>query len=240
MCGRYTLHASAREIAERFDVEAGDLPDGLTPRYNIAPTQDVPAVGPSSGGGRGLALFRWGLVPSWSEDPSELPPLINARSETVHRKPAFREAFVRRRCLLPADGFYEWRREGDVKQPYHLRMPGGDLFAFAGIWDRWEGPSEGPDGDGDRDGPPAGGRVDSCAILTTEAAPGIVDLHDRMPVILPREAYDRWLDRSITERERLEGLLAPPDGTPLEYYPVSRRVNRPAHDDPSCIEPLEG
>lgn len=228
MCGRYTLHASAREIAERFEVEAGDLPDGLTPRYNIAPTQEVPAVGPSSGGGRGLALLRWGLVPSWAEDPSELPPLINARSETVHRKPAFREAFARCRCLLPADGFYEWRREGEVKQPYHLRMPGGDPFAFAGIWDRW---SPGRDG---------GEAIESCAILTTDAAPGIADLHERMPVILRREDYGRWLDRSARERDRLEDLLTPPAETPLEYYPVSRRVNRPDHDDPSCIEPLEG
>lgn len=228
MCGRYTLHASAREIAEWFDVETGALPDGLTPRYNIAPTQDVPAVGPSSGGGRGMALFRWGLVPSWAEDPSELPPLVNARSETVHRKPAFREAFARRRCLLPADGFYEWRREGEVKQPYHLRMPGGGLFAFAGIWDRW---SPGRDG---------GEAIESCAILTTDAAPGIADLHERMPVILRREDYGRWLDRSARERGRLEDLLASPAETPLEYYPVSRRVNSPDHDDPSCIEPLEG
>jgi putative SOS response-associated peptidase YedK len=227
MCGRYTLHASPREIARRFDVEPGSLLDGAPPRYNIAPTQEVPAVGPSSDGGRGLALFRWGLVPHWADDPSELPPLINARSETVHRKPAFREAFARRRCLLPADGFYEWRREGEVKQPYHLRMPGGDLFAFAGIWDRWS-----PKGDG-------GETIESCAILTTDAAPGIADLHERMPVILRREDYGRWLDRSARERGQLQDLLESPSETPLEYYPVSRRVNRPAHDDPSCIEPLE-
>lgn len=229
MCGRYTLHSSAAEIAEHFGLEPGDLPEELAPRFNIAPTQDVPAVGPSPRGGRGLAMFRWGLIPHWADDPSDFSSLINARSETVHRKPAFRSAFARRRCLLPADGFYEWRAEGDAKQPYHLRMPGGELFAFAGIWDRWQ--AQGEDG---------GGRaVESCAILTTDAAPSIAELHDRMPVILPREAYERWTDRSVTERGSLADLLEPPRETALEYYTVSRRVNRPANDGPSCVQPLE-
>ena len=234
MCGRYTLHSSAAEIADHFAIPADRIPDGLGPRYNIAPTQDVPAAGPSPEGQRGLALLRWGLVPHWADDPSDFSSLINARSETVHEKPAFRGAFARRRCLLPADGFYEWRPEGGAKQPYHLRMPGGELFALAGIWERW---SEGDAGGNGEDG---GGRtVESCAILTTDAAPEIAGLHDRMPVIVPPEAYDRWTDRSITDREPLQDILASPDETPLEYYPVSRRVNSPSHDGPDCIEPLE-
>lgn len=236
MCGRYTLHSSAAEIADHFELEAGDVPGDLGPRYNIAPTQEVPAVGPASGGGRGLALFRWGLVPRWAEDPSDVPSLINARSETVHRKPAFREAFARRRCLLPADGFYEWRREGEAKQPYHVRLPDGGLFAFAGIWDRW---TEDPRADHPGGATGADGPVASCSILTTDAAPGIEDLHDRMPVIVPRGEYGRWLDRSIRDRGPLEDLLEPPGRTALEYYAVSRRVNSPANDDPSCVEPLD-
>lgn len=230
MCGRYTLHSSAAEIAEHFGLDPGDVSDELAPRFNIAPTQDVPAVGPSATGGRGMAMFRWGLVPHWADEPSDFSSLINARSETVHRKPAFRSAFARRRCLLPADGFYEWRAEGGAKQPYHLRMPGGELFAFAGIWDRWEAEEE----DGDVRS------VESCAILTTDAAPSIAALHDRMPVILPREAYGRWTDRSVTGREPLEDLLEPPRETSLQYHAVSRRVNSPANDGPGCIEPLEG
>lgn len=230
MCGRYTLHSSPSRIAEHFSLDPERLPDDLGPRYNIAPTQDVPAVGPSARGGRGLTFMRWGLVPRWADDPSNVSSLINARAETVHEKPAFRDAFARRRCLLPADGFYEWRAEDGGKQPYYLRMPGDEPFAFAGIWERWRA----------RDGAGETARsVESCAILTTDAAPAIADLHDRMPVILPLEAYDLWTDRSVERREELADLLEPPGETPLEYHAVSRRVNTPANDDPSCVEPLQ-
>lgn len=228
MCGRYTLHTSAAEVAEHFELDPGGRAGELVSRYNIAPTQDVPAVGPSEAVGRGLAFLRWGLVPHWSDGPSDLPSLIYARSETVHEKPAFRSAFARRRCLLPADGYFEWKKEAGGKQPYHLRLPGGGVFAFAGIWDRWDGVGDGEDAS----------PIFSCALLTTEAAPEIAGLHDRMPVLLPPEEYGSWLDRSIRERGALDDLLSPPEGTALEYHPVSRRVNSPANDEPACIEPL--
>lgn len=226
MCGRYTQYATADDVAEHFGLAPDDVAD-LRPRYNIAPTQPVPAVGPApEGEGRGLARFRWGLVPGWADDPADLPDMINARSETAHEKPAFRASFARRRCLLPATGFYEWRAEEGGKQPYHVRRGDGEVFAFAGIWDRWEDPR--------------GERLDSCAILTTEAAGDLKELHDRMPVILRPEDYDRWLDPGVSERGPLEDLLSPPEIGELEYYPVTRRMNRPRFDEPACVEPLEG
>lgn len=229
MCGRYTLHSSPERIARHFEVDPGSIPE-LEPRYNVAPAQQVPAVGPSSRGeGRGVAQFRWGLVPHWARDPSDLPSLINARSETAHEKPAFRDAFARRRCVVPADGFYEWRREAGGKQPYYVSLPGDALLGFAGLWDRWTGQVEGE---------PV--RVDSCTILTTDASPSIRELHDRMPVILEPGEYGLWLDRRVTGRDRLESLLGPLEDGRLEFYRVSRRVNRPENDDPACIEPAEG
>lgn len=223
MCGRYTLRVTGKRVAEHFDLSPA-VTEGLDPRYNVAPSQDVPAVGPRDDGGRGLARFRWGLVPRWADDPSDVPNLINARSETVHEKPAFRDCFARRRCLLPADGFYEWTKGDGGSRPHFVHRPDDALFAFAGLWDRWDGGGGEP--------------LLSCTILTTEPSEDVRSLHDRMPVIVEPEDYTLWLDRTVREREPLEGVLRPYDGGRLTHHPVSRRVNSPANDDPACVEPL--
>ncbi|MBX3364029.1 MAG: SOS response-associated peptidase [Phycisphaeraceae bacterium] len=219
----------------------------LTPRYNVAPTQMAPAVRAAigdvwSGGragqgtsGREGVLLCWGLIPSWSDDPAIGSRMINARAESVDTKPAFRQAFRRRRCLVPISGFYEWRKvEGAKrKQPFYIRpRPGvktdGDeapIFALAGLWERWRG---------------EGGLVESFTIVTTEANDLLKPLHDRMPVILPREAWELWLDPGVDDAARLKGLLRPFDPGRMEAYPVGLAVNRPAHDAPDCIQPLSG
>lgn len=223
MCGRYTLHSSAAEIAEAFQLDLAELPD-LRPRYNIAPTQSVPIVrsAPETGR-RELVLARWGLLPSWLKDPSDFPTLINARSETAANKPAFRAAFRERRCLVPADGFFEWQKSPGGKQPYLIRRE-GDLMGMAGLWERRE----------ERD--PAKGEpltMDSFTILTTRAAEEIASLHDRMPVVLRPDDYARWLDLSSDPAE----LLHPYAGDDLAYTAISRRVNSPRNDDASVLEP---
>ncbi|MEE8560909.1 MAG: SOS response-associated peptidase, partial [Gemmatimonadota bacterium] len=179
MCGRFTLTTPAAEVARLFSVDylETDLP---TPRYNVAPTQEVAAVRyDDRRGGRELSLLRWGLLPYWVDDPADWPTLINARGESAHVKPAFREALADRRCLIVADGFYEWRREGGRKQPYYLRRPDGAPFALAGLWEHWER---------------AGQSIESCAILTTDSNELVARLHDRMPVIIPPLGFDLWLD----------------------------------------------
>lgn len=225
MCGRYTLRVTGERVAEHFDLPPAETA-GLEPRYNVAPSQEVPAVGPREEGGRGLAAFRWGLVPRWAGEPSDLPDLINARSETVHEKPSFRDSFARRRCLLPADGFYEWKKGGGGSRPHFVRRRDDGLFAFAGLWDRWEGED--------------GGVVLSCTVLTTDPSDAVRPLHDRMPVIVETDDYDLWLDRTVRERGPLEEVMRPYDGDRLVHHPVSRRVNSPANDGPACVEPVEG
>lgn len=227
MCGRFTLRSSPAAVAEHFGLDPAGLPD-LPPRYNIAPTQPVAAVAPSSEGEvRSLALLRWGLVPHWVKDPDDFPTLINARAETAPEKPAFRDAFGSRRCLVVADGFYEWEKPdgGGPKQPYYVRRPDGGPFGFAGLWERWSGGE--------------GRTVDSCTILTTEANELLRPIHDRMPVVLDRAHHDAWLDPA-SSRSQLEALLRPAPDDALRAFPVSRRVNSPEHDDPACIEPLAG
>jgi len=222
MCGRFTLFEPDKVLAREFGV--ADLPS-LTARYNIAPSQPVAAVrAAAAGSGREFAFLRWGLIPSWAKDPSIGERLINARAETAREKPSFRNAFRKRRCLIPASGFYEWRRQERGKQPYYVRMRDGRLFAFAALWDRWES----PDGDA----------VETCAILTTAANAVLAPIHDRMPVILPPGEYARWLDPSLRETESLASLLVPfpPDG--MVSFPVSTRVNSPAADDEGCVAPL--
>jgi len=220
MCGRFTLATPGEVIAELFSLPA--VPD-LSPRYNIAPTQDVAIVRNRASGEREWAAVHWGLIPSWAKDPGIGARMINARAETIAEKPAFRSAFRARRCLIPADGFFEWRKLEGRKQPYYITWRGGKPFAFAGLWETWRG--------GDA---PA---KESCTILTTSPNEVLVSLHDRMPVILSPRDHAAWLD-GATEREALLALLAPCPSEEVEAYPVSLRVNSPRNDDPGCIARL--
>lgn len=220
MCGRFTLLTPAETLAEQFHLP--DVPS-LTPRYNVAPTQPVAAVRQSPGNGeRELALLRWGLIPSWAKDADIGARMINARSETVAQKPAFRAAFRQRRCLVLADGFYEWQRLARGKQPFYIRLRDGSPFAFAGLWEHWAGPD---------------GAVESCTLLTTEPNDLIRSLHNRMPVILAPEDYDLWLDPGVREVELLHPLLRPHPPEDMIAYPVGLWVNNPKNDGPQCIEP---
>ena len=229
MCGRFTRandYFSDRARQQKFLEQLGlaDAPP-LEPRYNIAPTQDVAAVRSKAGDGRELAMLHWGLVPSWAKDLKIGNRLVNARAETIAEKPAFRSAFRRRRCLIPADGFYEWQVQGRAKQPYLSRFRDRRLFCFAGLWEHW---------------PKGEPQVESCTIITTDANPLMSTLHDRMPVIVSPSDYALWLDPAIEEPERLSPLLRPWAGDDLEALAVSTLVNNPRHESPQCIEPLEG
>ena len=230
MCGRYTLRTPTSELIEIFELVRNFE---LTPRYNIAPTQSVPAVrespGPESPGAgpagerrREFAPHVWGLIPPWSDDPRIGGRMINARSETAATKAAFRDAFRRRRCLIPADGFYEWKKDGKTKQPCLITLHDERPFAFAGLWERWERP----------DCPP----IDSCTILTTQANDLLRPLHDRMPLILHREDYDRWLDANARPEE-LEPLLRPFPSAEMELREVSTHVNNARNEGPDCVRP---
>ena len=222
MCGRFTLGATAATLAAQFDL--ANVPT-WTPRYNIAPTQEVLVVlQPSPQANREARLHRWGLIPPWAKDPSIGNRMINARAETVATKPAFRRAFKERRCLLLADGLYEWQRQERRKQPFYIRLRDGRPFAFAGLWEHWEG-SEGM-------------AIQSCTILTTTSNEVVGRIHDRMPVILSPTDYDRWLDPSIQEPAVLQTLLRPYPADEMTAYPVSTRVNNPANDSPECVELL--
>jgi putative SOS response-associated peptidase YedK len=196
----------------------------LEARFNIAPTQLVAAVRvPPDAGERNLAMLRWGLVPSWAKDPSQGNRMINARGETVAEKPSFRSAFKQRRCLVVADGYYEWKKVGSKKQPYYFRVRQRDVFAFAALWEVWRG---GADGEA----------LESCTIITTEANELARAVHDRMPVILDPEDYSLWLDPQEQDRERIQPLLRPYDASNMTADPVSTYVNNVRHDDAKCIE----
>ena len=222
MCGRFTLFEPDKILAREFGVSGIPL---LSPRYNIGPSQPVAAVRAAPAGtGREPALLRWGLIPSWSKDPAIGNRLINARAETASQKPSFRNAFNRRRCLIPASGFYEWQRRELRKQPFYIRMHDGRPFAFAGLWDRWESPDKGV--------------IESCTILTTATNALLAPIHDRMPVILPPGKYDRWLDPSLQDPDSLAPLLVPFPPEDMIAFPVSPRVNAPSTDDEGCIAPL--
>jgi putative SOS response-associated peptidase YedK len=219
MCGRYTLATPKERLAEEFGFENSSVE--LPPSYNIAPTQGVTAV-LEEGGQRRLEVLRWGLIPPWADDPQIGSRMINARSETASEKPSFRRAFRERRCLIPADGFYEWRRTNGAKQPYYIHMQDGRPFAFAGLWESWSKGGE--------------GEVRTCTILTTGANAIVGEIHERMPVIVAPDAYEVWLD-SASEKDELRGLLAPFSEEEMEAYPVSRFVNSPSNNDPRCVEP---
>jgi putative SOS response-associated peptidase YedK len=219
MCGRYTLRANLNRILEEFGVEAREgthvEPPFDAARYNIAPTTRIPIIRQGDSG-RELTTARWGLIPSWAKDEKIAYSTINARADGVADKPAFRAAFKRRRCLIPADGYYEWLRDGKEKQPflYEVGEPGA-LFAVAGLWEAWHD-------------------IESATIITTEANSLASAVHDRMPVILHKGDYDTWLDPTISDRARLEGLLKPYDG-PMQARPVSRYVNNARNQGAECV-----
>ena len=224
MCGRYRLSRRKQLVEEYFGTESGEY--DWNPRYNIAPTQPVPVIRPHPREPiRTLSLVRWGLIPSWAGDPSIGAGMINARSETVAVKPVFREALASRRCLIPADGFYEWQRNGKTKQPYCLEVGDGELFALAGLWDRWTNPQR--------------EMIESCTIMTTTPNSLLSDIHDRMPVILGPDKFDLWLDPAFTNTACLLEILRPFDPALMRRYPVSTRVNRVVNDDADCAKPLE-
>jgi len=225
MCGRYLLKAPADALRRAFGfVEQPNL----MPRYNIAPTQEVPVIRErrEPKGERTLQLLRWGLIPYFAADMKGGAKLINARSEGIADRSSFREAFRKRRCLVPADGFYEWRTEGKLKQPYLIQRRDREPFAFAGLWERWVPKTQ----------PPEPAYIDSFTIVTTQANALLKPLHERMPVILAPEDYARWLDRGSSAAE-LKALLKPAPEDLLGYFPVSTRVNAAAPDDADLIEP---
>jgi len=222
MCGRFTLTADINDLQSEFPWVV--IPEGIQPRYNIAPSQPV-AVIPNDGHNQ-LDFFTWGLVPSWAKDPTIGNRLINARAETLAEKPSFRTAFRRRRCLVLADGFYEWRKSanGRGKVPMYIRLKSRRPFGFAGLWEVWHS------GEGDK--------ILSCAIITTEPNSLVGEIHNRMPVILPEEAYAAWLDPDIQDSSQLTPLLLPYPADQMAAYPVSSAVNNPANESPECILPL--
>nr|WP_290221473.1 SOS response-associated peptidase [Trichocoleus desertorum] len=234
MCGRFTQSQSATTLAATFQLSV--VPD-LPPRYNIAPTQPVTAVLATTESAsnqtseeapdrteRQMRQLRWGLIPSWAKDMKMGAKMINARAETVAEKPAFRSAFRQRRCLIVADGFYEWQRLEGKKQPFYFRFLNQQPFAFAGLWEHWQSPE--------------GESIDSCTILTTQANELLSTIHDRMPVILPPSSYDLWLDPAVRQLEPLQPLLQPYPAETMTAYPVSTKVNSPAYDHAECINSL--
>lgn len=220
MCGRFTLRRPGREIAEHFGLGAEPR---LAPRYNVAPGQSVAVVRVREDGARVAEPRRWGLVPAWADDLRIGSRLINARSETAARRKAFAPALRTRRCLIPADGFYEWAGRDGQRVPFHLEVGEGELFGMAGLYETWHGPG--------------GEVVESCTILTRAANPVVAALHDRMPVILSAEVYAAWLDPSRGESDALASLAAPPRSDAMRATAVSTRVNRVEHDDAECLDP---
>ena len=227
MCGRFIQHSDPEVYAERFDLELGSVlaRSESRPRYNVAPSQTVLAIRADADGRKYLVALRWGLIPFWSKGPDSRYSMINARAETVDSKPAYRAAFRERRCLIPAEGFYEWHAGPGGKQPYLIRRTDRIPFAMAGIWDTWKEPETGQ-------------VIASCTILVTDANASIAEIHDRMPVVLDPQRYAQWLDPSNRDTGALLPLLRPSPPGDWTLEPVSRRVNDARHDDPSLIEPL--
>jgi putative SOS response-associated peptidase YedK len=222
MCGRFTLTVSPEQLRASF--EGLSVPETVQPRFNIAPSQPVAVV--SNESHNNLDYYVWGLIPSWAKEPSIGNRLINARGETLTEKPSFRSAFRRRRCLILADGFYEWRSQpgSRVKTPMYIKMKSGEPFAFAGLWENWQAPD--------------GSKVLSCAIITTTPNTLVEPIHNRMPVILPREAHSHWLAAGEVNLEQLQSLLQPYPAEQMMAYPVSTLVNSPANEDARCILPV--
>ena len=224
MCGRYRLSRRKQIIEEHFGSEPWD--DDWNPRYNIAPTQPVPVIRQHPKEPvRQISLMKWGLIPNWARDVSIAGSTINAKSETAASKPAFREPLRLRRCLIPADAFYEWKKDGSAKQPYSFEVDSGELFAFAGLWDGWKDAN--------------GHWIRTCSILTTTPNAVTAAVHDRMPVILDPDSYGAWLDPGMQNVTAISELLKPLDARRMRCYPVSARVNHAANDDEECSRPVE-
>ena len=223
MCGRFTLFASLKELTDRFGFDS--FPVNLTPSYNIAPTQPVLTVRATPAGAKQVqaGFMKWGLIPTWAKDASLGGRMINARSETASDKPSFRSAFRKRRCLILADGFYEWRKTGTGKQPVRVQMEDGRPFAFAGLWESWRNRE--------------GGEVHSCTILTMSANSFMKNIHDRMPLILQKNNESKWLDSSSTDPEEIKEMIQEFPNDYLESWDVSKLVNIPTNNNPECIEP---
>lgn len=221
MCGRYAITSSPEAIRQLFGYRTDAA---FPPRYNVAPTQPVPVVRWANGEPE-FILMRWGLIPSWMKDPRGFSLIVNARGETVNEKPAFRNAMKRRRCLLPADGFYEWKAQTGRKQPYFVRRRGGGPLAFAGLWETWMGPN--------------GEEIDTVCVVTTRANALVAPIHDRMPVIIGPEAFALWLNCEHVDAVTAATLIAPAPERLLEAHEVSLAVNRAANDSPALIEPVQ-
>ena len=220
MCGRYSLIADIGVLAERFEFDGAHLDHA--PRYNVAPTQMALTV--TNGNGSSASYMRWGLIPSWAKSASMGSRMINARAETVAERPSFRTAFQRRRCLVLADGFYEWQRRGSSRRPMRITMASGEPFAFAGLWDVWRDPGSEV--------------VRSCAIITTEANELLSPIHDRMPVIVSRELEALWLNHDLQDPAVLGDILAPYPANAMDVFEVSNLVNSPANDGPELVVPV--
>lgn len=227
MCGRFSLFVPPSVLEERFDAEAAEP---LVPRYNVAPGDDVAAIRNADQGS--IDALEWGLLPSWVDDPEDFPKPINARAETLGEKPSFRDAFAERRCLVLADGFYEWKGARGAKQPYRIARVDDEPFAFAGLWETW-----GANGEGTRGGGTDDDTLRTVTIVTTDANETVGAIHDRMPVILEPEEERRWL--SASDPADLHAVLDPYPDDGLEAYPVSKAVNDPANDSPDVIEPVD-
>lgn len=220
MCGRFTLSLDPAQLREAFPWLF--IPEDLKPRYNIAPSQPVAVVANTSSDK--INFFSWGLVPSWAKDPSIGSHMINARAETIAEKPAFRSSYRHRRCLILANGFYEWQSDSNGKVPYYIYMRSRKPFAFAGLWDMWTHPD--------------GSFLPSCTIITTTPNELILSIHNRMPVILPVSAYQTWLDLDLQDTQKLDHLLAPYPASEMTAHAVSKYVNAPQNDAPECIQPV--
>jgi putative SOS response-associated peptidase YedK len=224
MCGRYVIKTLWQTLVDAFEAVSETMPE-LFARYNVAPTQPVPVIRRGDDGRRHLDMLRWGLIPFWARDPKALPQMINARAETAALSPAFRDPFRRSRCLMPADGFYEWQKSGGkTKQPFYIRRKDEAPFAFAAIWDTWQ----------EGDAP----MIESCALLTTEPNELMKPIHDRMPVIVQPKDYNRWLDTAVPAADVADSL-APYAAMSPAGYPVSTAVNNPRNDGAELIRPAE-
>lgn len=221
MCGRYALHTSAAKLLEHFQAL---IEFELVPRFNAAPSQMLPVVRQDPGGERWLIPARWGLIPSWVQDPAELAQPINAKSETVAIKPMFRHAFRKSRVLVPADAFYEWKALASGKQPFLIRLRDQSPMGFAGLLEHWNGPE---------------GELQTFTILTTEPNSLMAQIHNRMPAIISPAHYQTWLDPAVADVSALQALLRPYPERLMEVYPVSKAVNAPSHDGPELLEPVE-